>query len=192
MFFKNFVGAILVGLIFFTNTAITAAAYDLPKIKIEKPKKSSKQVEGDEKKVFKSDWKSFEIFSQNLKSILEVNDNLPAAAKERISVDKNLIFVGFYKGNLYFLDRYSIKIKKNTASEKSWQQMIFPVGEKISPQNTRATLQKFYTDGENIFNSTKAKNNLAEVEKLDDKKFLQECFKVGYYYTFNEEFNLTD
>lgn len=192
MFFKNFVGAILVGLIFFTGTAITSAAYDLPKIKIEKPKKNSKQVEEDDKKIFKSDWKSFEIFSQNLKSILAKNDNLPASAKERISADKNLIFVGFYKDNLYFLDRYSIKIKKNTATEKSWQQMIFPVGAKISAQNTQATLQKFYTDGENMFNSTKARKNLADVENEDDKKFLQECFKVGYYYTFNEEFNFAD
>ena len=189
MFFKNFVGAILVGLIFFTGTA---AAYDLPKIKIEKPKKNSKTVQEDKKNVFRSDWKSFEIFSQNLKSALEKNGNIPASAKERISVDKNLVFVGFYKGNLYFLDRYSIEIKKNFDAEKSWRQMIFSVGEKISPQNTRATLQKFYTDGENIFNSTKAKNNIAEVENLEDRNFLQECFKVGYYYAFNEEFNLTE
>jgi len=192
MNFKNFVGAILVGLIFFTNTVAVQAAYDLPKIKIEKPKKISKQVKEDDKKIFKSDWKSFEIFSQNLKSILAENDNLPAAAKERISVDKNLIFVGFYKDNLYFLDRYSIKIKKNTATEKSWQQMIFPVGAKISSQNTQSTLQKFYTDNKNIFNSTKAKNNLTDIEDADDKKFMLECFKVGYYYTFNEEFNLTE
>ena len=178
---KNFVGAILVGLIFFTNTVAVQAAYDLPKIKIEKPKKISKQVKEDDKKIFKSDWKSFEIFSQNLKSILAENDNF-----------KNLIFVGFYKDNLYFLDRYSIKIKKNTATEKSWQQMIFPVGAKISSQNTQSTLQKFYTDSKNIFNSTKAKNNLTDIEDADDKKFMLECFKVGYYYTFNEEFNLTE
>ena len=38
--------------------------------------------------------------------------------------------------------------------------------------------------GENFFNSTKSKNNLADVEDEEDKKFLQECFKVGYHYAF--------
>ena len=181
MFFKNFVGVILVGLIFFSNTA---AAYDLPKIKIEKPKKVEKKLQKDKKTFFKSDWKSFKLFEEKIKLSLQTKLDLPADSTERMLADKNLVFVGIYKGNLYFLDRYSIKIKKNTAAEKSWQQMIFPIGENISSKNTVATLQKFYTDGENNFNSTKAKNNLADVEDADDQNFLQECFKVGYHYAF--------
>jgi|GEM_PF-1910175 len=184
MNWKNFVGAILVGLIFFSNTA---AAYDLPKIKIEKPKKIKKNLQKEKKTFFKSDWKSFKIFEEKIKLSMQAKLDLPANSKERLLTDKNLVFVGIYKGNLYFLDRYSIKIKKNTVAEKSWQQMIFPIGEKISPKNTTATQQKFYTDGENFFNSAKAKNNLADVEDDEDKKFLQECFKVGYYYAFEVE-----
>ena len=182
MYLKNFVGAMLVGLIFFTGTA---SAYDLPKIKVEK--QSSKKVQTEKKTFFKSDWKSFELFEQKIKLSVEANKTLPASAKERILTDKNLVFVGIYKGNLYFLDRYSIKIKKNSDTEKSWQQRIFPIGRNISSENTKATLQTFYTDGKNFFNSSKSRNNLAEVEDDADKKFLQECFKVGYFYTFGEE-----
>ena len=171
MYLKNFIGAILVGLIFFTGTA---AAYDLPKIKVEK--KSSQQVQTEKKGFFKSDWKSFEVFEEKTRLILAANENLPADADERFFNDKNLVCIGIYKDNLYFLDRFSIEVKKNSAGEKSWRQRIFPIGEKISSINTKATLQNFYTDGKNFFNATKSKNNLAEVEDETDKKFLQECF----------------
>ena len=121
--------------------------------------------------------------------ILAANENLSVAAPERISEDKNLIFVGIYKDNFYFLDKYSIQVKKNSAAEKSWQQHIFSIGAKISSENSSATIQKFYTYGKNIFNSSKSKNNLAEIENSENQKFLQECFKVGYYYAFGEEFS---
>ncbi len=184
MYFRNFVGAMLVGLIFFSGTA---AAYDLPKIKIEK--QSAKKVQADKKKFFKSDWQSFELFEQKVKLAFATDGTLSASAKERIAADKNLIFVGIYEGNLYFLDRYSIEVKKNSAAEKSWRQRIFPIGKNISSKNTKATLQTFYTDGRKFFNAAKSKNNLDEIENPADKKFLQECFKVGYYYSFGEEIN---
>ena len=188
---KNFIGAILVGLIFFTNIAEVSASYDLPKIKIEKKKKSVEKIQEEDKKFFKSDWKAEKIFEQKIKTLL-AEKNLSASSTERISQDKNLIFVGIYKNNFYFLDRYSIKIKKNSATEKSWQQRIFPVGEKIYSKNLTATVQNFYTDTKKIFNSSKSKNNLDKIENLEDKNFLQECFEVGYYYAFGEEFFLTD
>ena len=179
MHLKNFVGAILVGLIFFTGTA---TAYDLPKIKVEK--QSSKKIQEDKKSFFKSDWKSLELFRQKIELVLATDKNFPADAKERILTDKNLVFIAIYKGEMYFLDRYSIKVKKNTDTEKSWQQRIFPIGKKIPSKNTQATLQTFYTDGENFFNSARKKNNLDEIEDVEDKDFLTECFKVGYYYAF--------
>ena len=188
MYLKKFFGAILVGLIFFTNFAEVSAAYDLPKIKIEKQKKSSKKVPEEKKKIIQSDWKSQKIFEEKIKILLEDEKNFSASSPERISTDKNLIFVGIYKGYFYFLNRYTIEIKKNSDGAKVWTQKIFPVGEKIYSKNLKATDQTFFTDGKNIFNSEKAKNNLADIENLEDKKFLQECFEVGYFYAFGEEF----
>ena len=183
MNFKIFIGAIFVGLIFFTNNF--AEAYDLPKIKTEKI--SSKKVEPKKKNFFKSDWNKFKIFEQKMKSLLAENENLSASAQERIYHDKNLIFVAVYKNHLYFLDRYSIKIKKNSPDNRTWTQKIFPVGEKVLPDNLKATEQTFHTDGEKFYNSSRAKNNLSEIEDEEDKIFLQECFKVGYFYAFGEE-----
>ena len=185
---KKFFGAILVGLIFFTNFAESQAADNLPKIKIEKPKKiSAKKIQDDDKKIFKSDWESHKLFEEKIKHLLEEGE-LSASSSERIAADKNLIFVGIYKGNFYFLDRYSIEIKKNSETEKSWSQKIFPVGEKIYSKNLTATVQKFSTDTKKFFNSAKFKNELDEIENLEDRNFLRECFKVGCYYAFGEEF----
>ena len=185
---KKFFGAILVGLIFFTNFAESQAADNLPKIKIEKPKKiSAKKIQDDDKKIFKSDWESHKLFEEKIKHLLEEGE-LSASSSERIAADKNLIFVGIYKDNFYFLDRYSIEIKKNSETEKSWSQKIFPVGEKIYSKNLTATVQKFSTDTKKFFNSAKFKNELDEIENLEDRNFLRECFKVGCYYAFGEEF----
>ena len=38
-----------------------------------------------------------------------------------------------------------------------------------------------------IFNSSKAKDALADLTNDADKTFLRECFKVGYYFAFGEE-----
>ena len=184
MSFKTFIGTIIVGLIFFTNNFVEA--YDLPKIIIEKEKNSAKKVEQEKKTVFKSDWSEFEIFEQKIKKLLEENESLPADSPERITNDKNNVFIAYYKGNMYFLDRYSIQVKKNSPNAQSWTQHIFPIGKKLSGKNSASTSQTFYTDGENFYNSSRRKNNLSEVENEEDKIFLQECFKVGYCYAFQK------
>ena len=38
-----------------------------------------------------------------------------------------------------------------------------------------------------FFNATKAKDALSEVTDEADRIFLEECFKVGYYFAFGEE-----
>ena len=179
MTIKNFIGAILVGLIFFSGVA---QAYDLPKIKVEKPKKTSVENSG----IMKSSWENLEAFEEQIKILSE--KGLTASAKERVYIDKNNIFIAVYKGNFYFLDRYSVKVRKDAEGVRSWRQKIFSLGKNVSAINTSATEQNFCTDGKNFYNSSRKKNDLAQVENEDDKKFLEECFKVGYYYAFGEEF----
>lgn len=184
MNFKASASAALTVLILFGG--IVEASYDLPKIKIEK-KIPADKVDEKQKKVLKGDWYDAKLFEQKIKAILEKNPTLPPSSPERIATDKNLIFIAFYKNYAYFLDKYSIKIIKDSEKEKSWTQHIFPVGEKISSKNSRLTLQKFCFDGENFYNSSRRKNDLKNVTDAEDKLFLEECFKVGYYYAFREE-----
>ncbi|MBQ7630732.1 MAG: hypothetical protein IJS81_11070, partial [Selenomonadaceae bacterium] len=70
---------------------------------------------------------------------------------------------------------------------RSWTQRIFPIGQGISPKNSRATEQKFYFDGENFYNSLNKTSPVDALIDEDDKAFLKECFKVGYYFAFGEE-----
>ena len=171
---------------FFLMTGVVEA-YDLPKVVVEK--KVSKKKE-QKPPVKKSDWQSENLFEEKIKRILEENPNLPGSSSHRINLDKNNVFIAFYKGNAYFLDRYSIKVVQNSADTKSWRQRIFAIGEKNSSKNSKAVLQKFNFDGKKYYNSLKTGNDLESVENEDDKKFLIECFKVGYYYAFNEDCNL--
>lgn len=167
--------AALTGSIFFASTAF---AYDLPKIL---PDKENSAPMGA------SDWESFELFRQNIESLLEENPNLPASSPARINKDKNLIFVTFYKGNAYFLDKYSLKIEKNKPKIKSWKQHIFPIGKGISPKNSAATKQNFSLQNEIFYNSLRKRDKISAAKNDEDKKFLAECFKVGYYYAFKKE-----
>lgn len=177
---KKLIGTILIGLIFFANFA---EAYDLPKNKVEKP--SAKKVE--DKGVIKSDWTNLDAFEEKLKILIADEKILPVDSEERIYIDNNIVFVAIYKGNFYFLDRASIKIRKNKDDTLSWRQRIFPLGKKVSSKKSEATEQTFFTDGENFYNSSRRNNNLSEVKNAEDKKFLLECLRVGYYYAFGKE-----
>lgn len=169
--------AALTGSIFFSTAAF---AYDLPKFIPDK--------EGTElTPVGASDWESFELFRQKIESLLAENENLPASSPARINNDKNLIFIAFYKGNAYFLDRYSVQIKKNNPKIKSWKQHIFPIGKGISPTNSKFTPQNFSLQNETFYNSLRKKDKISAAENNENKKFLAECFKVGYYYAFKRE-----
>ncbi len=179
---KTLISTALIGFIFFTGTA---QAYDLPKIREDKPTTKKKYTNV-------SDWTSAENFEQKLKILLAENENLPASSPERINRDKNLIFIGFYKGNAYFLDRYSIKVVKNDSDKKSWRQHIFPISSKLSAQNSKYTQQKFCLQDGEFYNSLKNKDKISEVEDDADKKFLAECFKVGYYYAFKKEIDVSN
>lgn len=185
MNFKTSMSVALVVMMSFVGFA--EASYDLPKVKVLK-ERSSKNPKKE--KVIKSDWKDFAQFEEKIKIALEKNSNLPPSAQERIGMDKNLVFVAFYKGYAYFLDRYSIEVIKDEEKEQSWEQHIFPVGEKVHGKNSFVTVQKFCYDGKNIYNSSRRKNDINDVEDAEDKKFLEECFKVGYYYSFKEGVDL--
>lgn len=170
----NFLCVALLGIIFFGGTA--SAAYDLPKIKIDKRNLPTK-----------NDIETFQLFEQKIKFLLAENKNLPPDSPERIFNDNNLIFVAYYKGNAYFLNRYSVTIDQDFVGKQAWTQRIFPIGKKISPKNSLSTRQKFFTDGKENFNALKPKNDLA-LDKLTDEEekfFLSECFNVGYFYAFN-------
>lgn len=180
---KTLLTVALTGSIFFSSTAF---AYDLPKFLPDKKKVETK-TETESTPKAASDWTSAELFEQKIKSLLAENENLPASSKERINRDKNLVFVAFYNGKAYFLDRYSIKIKKNTAEIKSWKQHIFPIGKGISPKNSVATQQRFSLQDDIFYNSLSKKAEISAAENDEDKKFLAECFKVGYYYAFKKE-----
>ena len=180
---KKIFGIALIGVIFLTGTAY---AYDLPKIRPDKPN-TEKVSETEKSAKFVSDWTSAELFEEKLKLLLAENKKIPASSKERINRDKNLVFVAFYKGNAYFLDKYSIKITKNNDDKQSWKQHIFPIGKGISPQNSKYTQQSFCLQGETFYNSMRAKNKISEIANDEDRNFLEECFKVGYYYAFKKE-----
>ena len=177
LFYKIFASTLLVAVIFSGNVE----AYDLPKIKIEKNVKSASLG------VLKSDWKDTNLFEEQLKILTAQNKNLSAASPLRVSYDKNRIFIAFYRGNAYFLDKYTIKVKKNSADVQTWTQRIFPIGQNISPKNSRSTEQKFCYDGKNFFNALNKSNSIDAIVDDEDKKFLRECFKVGYYFAFGNE-----
>ena len=174
---KIFASTLLIAVIFSGNVA----AYDLPKIKIEKKVKPAPLG------MFKSDWKDTNIFEEQLKILTAQNKNLPASSPMRVSHDKNQVFVAFYRGNAYFLDKYSIKVKKNSADVQTWTQRIFPVGQNISPKNSRSTEQSFCYDGKNFFNALSKSNSIDKIINDEDKNFMRECFKVGYYFAFGNE-----
>ena len=182
MSLKVSVGAALVFIMAFVG--IAEASYDLPKFKIEKerPSKNPKK-----ENVIKSDWKDFSLFKKKLSDLIAENPELSPSSPERIGNDKNLIFVAFYKDVAYFLDRYSIKIIEDDGQKRVWEQHIFPVGEKISGKNARVTVQTFSFDNQKIYNSSRRKNSLDDLTDAEDKNFLQECFRVGYWYAFKEE-----
>ena len=160
-------------------------AYDLPKLKPDK--KISASAEQKKGPMLKSDWKSAELFEQKIQARLASGDKLAPADPARVATDKNYIFIAFYNGAPFFLDKYSIKIKKNSDGVKIWEQKIFPISKDYSPRNAKATTQRFYFADGKIFNSTKEKDALAEVPDETDKIFLTECFKVGHYFAFGEE-----
>jgi len=174
---KIITSTILVAVIF----SGIAEAYDLPKIKIEKKVKTASSG------MLKSDWTSTNLFEEQLKVLAAQNKTLSASSPLRTSYDKNRVFIAFYKGSAYFLDKYSVKVKKNSADVQTWTQRIFPLGQNITPKNSRSTEQKFCYDGKNFFNALNKNNSIEAVADDEDKKFLRECFRVGYYFAFGEE-----
>ncbi len=176
--------ASIAGMIFFAGTA---QAYDLPKIKPDK--KISAESEDATRKGLKGDWSHVEKFEREIQAALAENPNLPASSPARVTEDKNLIFIAYYKGNAYFLDKYSLKVARNSRERRTWSQHIFPIGEGISPQNSRATKQKFNTEAGEIYNSRGRSDKISKAKTDADRIFLEECFKVGYYYAFGEDFD---
>ena len=162
-----------------------AQAYDLPKLKPDK--KVSAAAEQKKGPVLKSDWTSAELFERTIRARLATGEKLSPADPARLAADKNYVFVAFYNGAPFFLDKYSIKVKKNSDGVKVWEQKIFPISKDYSPRNATATTQKFYLADGKVFNSTKEKFSLAEMTDEADKNFLTECFKVGHYFAFGEE-----
>ena len=177
MLSKIIAGTLLFTVIFYGNVA----AYDLPKVKIEKNVKVAPLG------ILKSDWDSANLFEEQLKNLTAQDKNLPPSSPLRMSYDKNHIFIAFYRGNAYFLDKYSIEVKKNSADVQTWTQRIFPVGQNVSPKNARATDQKFCYDGKNFFNALNKNNSIDAIVDDEDKNFMRECFKVGYYFAFGIE-----
>ena len=172
-------------LITFLLSGNVAQAYDLPRL--EPDKKISKDAKPEKKSMFKSDWQDAELFEQKIKARLDSGENLPPNDPARVPSDQNYVFIGFYNDAPYFLDKYSIKVKKNTNAARVWEQNIFPISQKFSPRNAKSTNQNFCLRDGKIFNSSKAKDALADVTNEADKNFLQECFRVGYYFAFGEE-----
>ncbi len=166
-------------------TGGAAQAYDLPKLKPDKPVTEQKKAS-----LLKSDWQSAQLFELRLKARLTGGKELAPDDPARVPQDKNYVFVAFYNDAPYFLDKYSIKIKKNSDAAQIWTQNIFPITQKFSPQNATSTPQRFCMADGQAFNSLKAKDAISAVANEADRKFLQECFKVGYYFAFGEEATL--
>ena len=172
-------------LISFLLTSGAAQAYDLPKFTPDK--KVSKTAEQKKGPMLKSDWESAELFEQKIKARLAAGEKLPPDDSARVSTDKNYVFIAFYNNAPYFLDKYSIKVKENSEAAKVWEQKIFPISKNYSNRNAKATTQKFCLADGKFFNSTKAKDALKDVTNETDRIFLEECFKVGYFFAFGEE-----
>ena len=178
---KKFSAALLISFLLFGNAA---QAYDLPKLK---PEKKISQTAQQKKPMLKSDWQGAQLFEQTIKARLASGQELAPNDPLRVPTDKNYVFVAFYNDAPYFLDKYSIKVRKNDDAAQIWEQNIFPITQKFSPRNATSTRQRFcFADGK-FFNSDKAKDDIAEVTDEADKIFLQECFKIGYYFAFGQE-----
>ena len=182
---KFSVAALLVTFLF---SGSVASAYDLPKLKPDKKVAAS----GTQKRgsVLKSDWKSAELFAEKLRARLSAGEQLAPNDPARRAADKNYVFIAFRDDAPYFLDTYSIKIRENVNGMQVWEQKIFPITKNFSPRNTKATHQTFcFADGK-IYNSAKTKDALADLQVEADKIFLEECFKVGYYFAFGQEVHI--
>lgn len=162
-----------------------AQAYDLPKLKPDK--KVSATAQQKKSPMLKSDWQGAELFEQTIKARLKGGEVIAPNDPARVPLDKNYVFIAFYNDAPYFLDKYSVKVKKNLDGVQVWEQNIFPITKKFSPRNATSTHQKFCLADGKFFNSTKPKNALSEVANETDKIFLQECFKIGYYFAFGKE-----
>ena len=181
---KKFSAALLAGFLLISGAA-QVYAYDLPKLKPDK--KISKSAEQKKDPILKSDWKGAELFEQTIKARLATGKPLAPNDPARVPTDSNYVFIAFYNDAPYFLDKYSIKVKTNSESMKAWEQKIFPISKNYSSKNAKATAQKFCLADGKFFNSTKAKDALSEIANEEDRIFLEECFKLGYYFAFGEE-----
>ena len=179
---KKFSVALMISFLVFSGAA---QAYDLPNFKPDK--KVSTQAEQKKGPMLKSDWKDAELFEQKIKAQLASGERLAPNDPARMPTDKNYVFIAFYNDAPFFLDKYSIKIKKNSVGVKVWEQKIFPISKNYSANNAKATHQSFCLADGKFFNSTKAKDALADVPKEADRIFLEECFKLGYYFAFGYE-----
>lgn len=184
MLSKIIASALLICVTFYGNVA----AYDLPKVKPDKKIiTKTGEVKTNRAPMFSSDWEETNRFITRLKALSAENKKMPPNSPERISYDKNRVFIAFYKGNAYFLDKYTVEVKKDAEGRQSWTQRIFPIGQSISPKNAVATTQNFYFDGQNAYNSLNKNNPLDKIADADDKNFLNECFKIGYYFAFGKD-----
>ena len=102
-------------------------------------------------------------------------------------IDNNYKFIGCYKGLNYYLDVYSIKIKKNTPNKQSWSQFIFPIGSNVTAKNSQSQKQNFFFDGNNAYNSNHKSNLINEITDEEDRIFILNCFQIGYKYAFNNK-----
>lgn len=177
---KKFSAAALLISLLLTGNA--AQAYDLPKIKPDK--KVSATAEQKSGSMLKSDWTSAELFEQKIKARLATGERLAPDDPLRVAADPNFIFIAFYNDAPYFLDKYSIKVRKNVAGKQVWQQKIFPITKNFSPKNATATQQTFCLTGGKFYNSSGTKDELATLTDAADKAFLEECFLVGYRFAF--------
>ena len=177
---KKFSAAALIATLLTCGGA--AQAYDLPKLKPDK--KVADTAQPKKGSVLKSDWTAAELHEQRLRALVADGAELSPDDPARAAADPNYVFVAFRNDAPYFLDKYSIKIRKNVDGTQVWEQKIFPITKKFSPKNTKATHQTFcLTDGK-FYNSNQAKDALSDLTDEADRKFLAECFKVGYYFSF--------
>ena len=147
---KKFFMSALVASVLLTGGA--AQAYDLPVLKPEK-----KVSDNAKKPILKSDWQDAEDFEQKLKARLASGEELAPNDPARVPMDKNYVFIAFYNDAPYFLDKYSIRIKKNSAAAQIWEQSIFPISKEFSPRNATSTHQRFCLQDGKFFNSNKKK-----------------------------------
>lgn len=136
------------------------------------------------------------VFAYDIPKVITeeiLNDNVPNKNNESDNktdspiLDNNYIFVGCYKNLNFYLDIYSIKIKKNSPNKRTWSQFIFPIGSNVTSKNSKSQKQIFHFDGKNAYNSRHKNNLIDEISDENDKVFIKNCFKVGYHYAFNKK-----